>query len=477
MDGRVPAAIFWVFVTGFVLIAGCGQAPAAGIADSEITIAGNRHVGADAIRAHFHAATDGKLDAAALDAALKSLYATRLFQDVKFSHDGEHVVVTVVENPTIERIAFEGNKKIKDEDLRKIVQSAVRGPLSRAFVQQDVIRIVDLYRQRGYFEAGVVPKTITAKNGRVDLVFEIKEADKLAVRQVLFAGNGAYAANKLKGVIKTGETNVLSLVLDNDAYDADRIDNDRELLRQFYRGHGYADVRVRSQASYEADKKGVVLTFTLDEGPQYRYGKVEVDSHLKTVDAGGLRPYLRTQPGDIFDAEAINKSVDDLAMQLARNGEPFASVLAQNERLPKERVVNLVYAIDQGKRLYVERIDIAGNIKTYDDVIRREFDVAEGDAYNRALMDRAERRLKQFGYFKTVKIDTQPGSAPDRVVVHVAVEEQRTGDFQISGGYSTSQGALAQISVSDKNLMGAGDTGRVAVTYGQYARSFDVALT
>ncbi|HXX04012.1 MAG TPA: outer membrane protein assembly factor BamA, partial [Xanthobacteraceae bacterium] len=353
-----------------------------------ITIIGNRHIDAAMIRAQFHAGAGGRLDAAALDAALKSLYATRLFRDVKISRDGDNVVVTVVENPSIAKVAFEGNKKIKDGDLKKAVQSAEGGPLSRALVHDDVERLIELYRQQGYFEVQIAPKMIKAKNDRVSLVFEIKEGEKLAVRQVEFAGNVAYPASKLKSVVKTGESNALSFLTDNDIYDADRVENDRDLIRRFYLAHGYADVRVRAAAAYQPDRKGVIVTFTIDEGRQYRFGKVDLESNLKSVDAAPLRSYLRTNPGEIYDADAVQKTVEDLTLGLAKNGAPFAAILAHSERAPQSSSINLVYTVDEGKRLYIERIQISGNSKTRDDVIRREFDFGEGDAYNRALLDR-----------------------------------------------------------------------------------------
>jgi outer membrane protein insertion porin family len=488
MCGRRTAAIFSVCFFGFLALAACQRAQAATAPDAAIAVAGNRHVEATMIRWHFRAGADGRLDAAALDAALKSLYATGLFADVKISREHDHILVTVVENPTIARLAFEGNKKIKDDDLKKALQSKAGGPLARAIVHDDVERIIELYRQRGYFNVRVDPKTINARDDRADLVFEIKEGDKLAVRQILFAGNNAYPRNKLKGVIKSGETNFLSLILDNDAYDADRIEADRDLIRRFYLAHGYADVRVRSAASYEADKKAVVVTFSIDEGAQYRLGGVDIESRLKTVDPTTLRQYLRTRPGEIYDADAVDKTVEDAAIGLAKSGQPFAAVLARTERVPppsapprtaagKVAVINLVYTVDAGKRVYVERIDIHGNTKTRDDVIRREFDLAEGDAYNRALIDRGERRLKRLGYFKSVKIGTQPGSAPDRVVVEVTVEEQKTGIFSIRGGYSSADGVSATLSIGETNFLGTGDIVTASVTLGQYARGFDLAFT
>ena len=429
------------------------------------------------IRSHFHAGAAGRLDAGALDAALKSLYATGLFQDVKISQAGDRVLVTVVENPTIARLVFEGNKKIKDEDLKKALQSKDGGPLSRAIVHDDVEHIIALYRQRGYFDVRVEPKTIDAARDRVNLVFEIKEGDKLAVKEIRFVGNKAFPQNKLAGVIKTGTTNVLSFLLDNDGYDADRIEGDLDLLRRFYLAHGYADARVRSASTYEADKKGVVVTFTIEEGRQYRLGRVDIESTVPSIDAAVLRRYLRTQPGEIYDADAVSKSVDAVTIGLAQNGKPFATVLSRSERLPERGLINLVYMIDDGKRLYVERIDIHGNTRTRDAVIRREFDFGEGDAYNRALTDRAERRLKALGYFKSVKINAQPGSAPDRVVLDVAVEEDKTGTFSIMGGYSSADGPEATISVGDKNFLGTGDIAKASLTYGEYAKGFDLSFT
>ena len=467
---------------GWLAAAACAGAAVAGRTEQDpaITVIGNRHIGADVIRSFFHAGPDNQYDAAARDAALKALYASDLFTDVKISHEGNRILVVVVENPTIGVVAFEGNRKLKDADLKAQVQSKANGPLSRELIQSDVVRILDLYRAHGYFNAQIAPKTIERKpgdNGRVNLVFEIKEGEKLAVKDIAFTGNSAFSQVKLRGVVKSGVSNPLSFVLDNDIYDADRIENDTDLVRRFYLAHGYPDVRVSSAARYDASKKGAVVAFKIDEGPQYRLGKVDIESHLKTVDGSALRENLRTQSGDIYDADAVTKSVEALAIALARGGEPFASVVPQIERHAGRRIVDVSYRIEQGRRVYIERIQIHGNAKTRDDVIRREFDVGEGDAYNRALVDRGERHLKALGYFKSVKIVAAPGSAPDRVVLDVAVEEQQTGNFWISGGYSTSDGFLASVTISDTNFLGTGDIAKTTLTYGQYARGFDLAFT
>jgi outer membrane protein insertion porin family len=465
-----------VVLAGYLAIA-AGGLVAASAADSSIAVNGNHRIGAEMIRSYFHAGPDGRLDTARLDTALKELYATGLFKDVKISRPGGRVVVTVVENPTIGRVAFEGNKRLKDDDLKKDLESKAGGPLSKAFVHDDVIHVLALYRLGGYFDVQVVPKTVGARNGRVDLVFEIKEGDKLAVRQVVIVGNASYSETKLKGVIKTGVTNLFSFALQNDAYDSDRAENDRDLLRKFYRAHGYADAHVGVSASFDAAKAGIVVVFKVEEGPQYRLGKVDIESSMKSVDAGTLRAALRTQAGDVFDADAVEKTVDELAVELARRGAPFAGVIAHSEPVPGQRLLNLTYVIGEGKRLYVERIDIHGNTRTHDEVIRRVFDFGEGDAYSRALVDRAERRIKALGYFKTVKIVMQPGSAPDRVVLDVTVEEDKTGSFFISGGYSTTDGMMASISISENNFLGTGDIVKTTISYGQYGRGIDLAFT
>ncbi|HML07148.1 MAG TPA: outer membrane protein assembly factor BamA [Xanthobacteraceae bacterium] len=477
MPGRVTAGVLLLFLFGFFVIAAGQRATAATTTATEIAVVGNRHIDAAMIRAHFRAGAGGRLDADALDAAFKSLYATGLFADVKISRQGERILVTVKENPTIARLAFEGNRKIKDADLKKAVQSREGGPLARALVHDDVEHIIELYRQRGFFTVRVDPKTIKSKNERVNLVFEISEGDRLAVGQILFSGNEAFTATKLKGVISTGESNVLSFLTDNDTYDADRIERDRDLIGRFYLSHGYADARVHSAARYDAEQKGVVLTFTIEEGPQYRVGRVALESRLNTVQATTLRRFLRMQPGEIFDVDAVQKTVADAAIGLAKDGAPFASVIARTERLPERRLINIVYTIEQGSRAYIERVDIHGNTRTRDDVIRREFDFVEGDALNHALIERAERRLRALRYFKSVKIATQPGSAPDRVVVNVTVEEQQTGNFSMMGGYSHADGASGTVTIADTNVLGTGDTAKLSATIGQYARGFDLSLT
>jgi len=441
-----------------------------------IVVEGNRRVEADTVRSYFKLAPGERLDAARIDSALKALYGTGLFQDVHISQSGGKIIVTVVEAPVINKIQFEGNHKLKDEQLLQEIQSKERGSLSRAAVQADVQRILEIYQRNGRFDVTVVPKTIERPNNRVDLVFEINEGEKTGIKSIVFVGNKAYSAWRLKEVIKTSESTFLSFLQTTDVYDPDRIEADRDLIRRFYLKHGYADVQVVSATGvYDPAKKGFIVTFTIEEGPLYHFGAVDIQSNVRAVYADTLRPVLLMRAGQIYNGESVEKTVEDMTIELARRGYPFGQVRPRGDRNPETRTVGVLFVVDEGTRAYIERINIRGNYRTRDYVIRREFDINEGDPYNRALVDRAERRLKNLNFFKTVKITNEPGSAPDRVVLNVDVEEQPTGDFSIEGGYSTANGWLAEVSVTERNLLGTGRYARAGVTYGQYARGVDLS--
>jgi outer membrane protein insertion porin family len=278
----------------------------------------------------------------------------------------------------------------------------------------------------------------------------------------------------LKEVIKTSESNWLSFLQTTDVYDPDRIEADRDLIRRFYLKHGFADVQVVSATGeYDPAQKGFIVTFTIEEGPVYRFGAIDIQSNVRAVDAATLRPDLLMASGQTYNGEAIEKTVENITVELARRGYPFGTVRPRGDRNPQTRTIGVVFVVDEGTRAYIERINIRGNYRTRDYVIRRELDINEGDPYNRALVDRAERRIKNLNFFKNVKITDEPGSAPDRVVLNIEVEEQSTGDFSIMGGYSTSDGWLAEVSVSERNLLGTGRFASASVTYGQYIRSVE----
>jgi len=442
-----------------------------------IVVEGNRRVEAETIRSYFRTRPGERLDAAKVDAGIKALYATGLFEDVRVSQAGGRLVVTVVENQVINRVAFEGNRRVKDEVLSTEVQSKARGTFSRPMVQADVQRIVEIYRRSGRYDVRVNPKIIERPNNRVDLIFEINEGDKTTVKSINFVGNNAFSGYRLRDVIKTAESNLLSFLQTNNIYDPDRLEADRDLLRRFYLKNGYADIRILSAtAQYDAKEQGFIITFVLDEGPQYRFGTVDVQSNVRNIDPAVLRSRLRVSAGGVYNAEAVEKTIEDMTIEASKLGYAFATVRPRGERNFAARTVNVVFVVEEGPRVYIERINIRGNTRTRDYVIRREFDIAEGDAYNRALVDRAERRFKNLNYFKTVKITNEPGSAPDRVVLNVVVEEQSTGEFSVAGGYSTADGFIAEVSVAERNLLGRGLFARAAVTYGQRTRGVELSF-
>ena len=461
-------------VASFVVASAPALAQSAG---PQIVVEGNRRVEAETIRSYFKVPPGERLDAARIDSALKALYSSGLFQDIRISQSGGRLIVTVVEAPVIDRIAFEGNSKLKDEQLQQEIQSKPRGTLSKAAVQADVTRIIEVYHRNGRFDVQVVPKIVERPNNRVDLVFEIREGEKTGVRSIIFVGNHAYSDYRLKEVIKTSTSNFLSFLQTTDVYDTDRIEADRDLIRRFYLTHGYADVQVVSATGeYDPAIKGFIITFTIEEGALYHFGNVEVQSNIRAVDPVALQHVLRMHRGDIYNGDSVEKTVEDVTVEITKHGYPFATVRPRGDRDPQNHLINVVFVVDEGVRAYIERINIRGNTRTRDYVIRREFDISEGDPYNRALIDRAERRIKSLNFFKTVKITNEPGSAPDRVVINVDVEEQSTGDFSVMGGYSTADGFMGQVSISERNLMGTGRYGRASGTFGQYIRGIELGF-
>jgi len=477
---RGLVAIGLLFSVAFFGLAGVvvvAAQPESGVTATAIVVQGNRRVEAETVRSYFRVVPGERLDAAKIDAALKALYASGLFEDVRISQSGGRLIVTVVEAPVIDRLAFEGNSRIKDEQLQQEIQSKARGTLSRATVQADVQRIIEVYHRNGRFDVTVVPKIIQRPNNRVDLVFEVKEGEKTGIRSIIFVGNHAYSDYRLRDVIKTSESNWLSFLQTTDVYDADRIEADRDLIRRYYLSHGYADVQVVSATGeYDPSRKGFIITFTIEEGSLYHFGVVDVQSNIRAVDPQTLRSVLRTRAGEIYNGDAVEKTVEEVTVEIARHGYPFATVRPRGDRNPQQRTIGVVYVVDEGVRAYIERINIRGNTRTLDYVIRREFDISEGDAYNRALIDRAERRIRNLNFFKTVKITNEPGSAPDRVVINVLVEEQSTGEFSVMGGFSTANGWMAQASVAEHNLFGTGRYAKTSVTYGQFIRAAELSF-
>ena len=474
--GLLAALIMFGTPVAATLAAGLVSSSASAQTADSIQVEGNRRVEVATIRSYFKPGPGGRLDQGNIDDGLKALIETGLFQDVRINQAGGRIIITVVENPVIGRVVFEGNKKVKDEQLTSEVQSKPRGTLSRPMVQSDAQRIADIYRHAGRYDVSVVPEIIEQPNNRVDLIFTINEGSKTGINSIEFVGNKAYSSYRLKDVIKTRESNLLSFLGGSDVYDPDRIEADRDLIRRYYLKHGYADVQVvAALTEYDPQRKGFLVTFKIEEGQQYRVGSVDYQSSIPSLDGKALAQFSRVNIGSVYNAEALEKSVEEMQIEASRRGFAFAVVHPRGDRNFESHTVSIVFAIDEGPRTYIERINVRGNTRTRDYVIRREFDISEGDAYNRALVDRAERRLKNLDFFKSVKITTEPGSASDRVILNVDLEEKSTGDFSVSGGYSTTDGPLAEVSISERNLLGRGLFGKASVVYGQFARGVSLS--
>ena len=473
----VAFALAVTLFCGIAAVSVAGSTAASAQAITAVDVVGNQRVDADTVRSYVKIRPGERADAQRIDEALRTLYSIGLFEDVNIRMAGSRLVVTVREAQVINRVVFEGNRKVKDDILNAEVQSKPRAALSRATVQADVQRIIEVYRRSGRYDVNVEPQIIDRANNRVDLIFLVKEGDKTTIRSINFTGNNAYSSGRLRDVINTTQSNWLSWLRNSDIYDPDRVNADQELLRRFYLKNGYADFRILS-ATVDLDRgNGFVLNFVVDEGAQYRFGNVDVLSNVRDLDPTAVRALIRGRSGQVYNAEQVEKTVELITIELANRGYAFAQVRPRGDRDFQGRLINVIYVIDEGARVYVERINIRSNSRTREYVVRREFDILEGDPYNRVMVDRAERRLKNLGYFKTVKISNEPGSASDRVILNVDVEEQLTGEFSVAAGYSTSDGVLGELTIGERNFLGRGQYVRTSLQYGERVKGIEFSFT
>ncbi len=444
----------------------------------DIQVSGNRRVEPETVRSYLKFNVGDAYDPGKVDQSLRALFATGLFSDVRIDRDGASVLVTVVENPVISQVAFEGNREVDKATLQGEVQLKPRAVFTRARVQADVQRILDVYRRQGRFAASVEPKIIELDSNRVNLVFEIQEGGATKVKAINFIGNRAFNDAQLRDIITTTQSNLFDFLKGTNIYDPDRLALDRELLRQYYLKNGYADARIVSAgAELDRDGSGFFITFVVDEGELFKFGGINIESALPSVDTNGLRGELLTVAGTIFNQAQMDKTVERLTLVVSERGLAFARVRPRAVRDPAARLINVVYVVDEGPRIYIERINIIGNVRTRDYVIRREFRLAEGDAYNPLMIDKAKKRLQQIGYFKTVDIKRRPGSAPDRVVLDVELVEQSTGELSFGAGYSTSEGVIGDVSISERNLLGRGQFVRLRLAGSQDRMQIDLSFT
>ncbi|OYW10181.1 MAG: outer membrane protein assembly factor BamA, partial [Rhodospirillales bacterium 12-71-4] len=453
-------------------------APAAAGIVRAIDVTGNQRIEADTIRSYMLLQPGDPFDADRLDRSLRTLFATGLFQDVTVARDGDRIRVAVQENPIVNRVAFEGNSKVSDDVLTPEVTLRARAVFTPQAAQADRQRILDLYARRGRFAARVEPKVIQLDQNRVDVVFEIMEGEAALVSRVNFVGNTAFSDGRLRDVVATREQAWYRILSTSDIYDPERLNFDRELLRRYYLRQGYADVQVTAAtAELAPDRSGFFVTYTIDEGPRYRVGTVDITSSLRGVEPDSLRGDLEISQGDWYDGDAVERSVEALSDAVGLRGVPFVEVRPRVVRDRENRRVDVTFEVAEGTRAYVERIDITGNSRTADRVIRREFRIAEGDAFNAAQVRRSRQRIRDLGYFASAEITAQPGSTPDRTVLQTTVQERPTGEISLGGGFSTDAGLLTDFGIRERNLLGTGLDARLQAMLAQRRSQVDLSIT
>jgi outer membrane protein insertion porin family len=448
---------------------------------SRVEVSGNQRVDADTIRNYITIKPGKAFSSADIDEAVKALFGTGLFSDVQINQVGSTLVVKVSEYQVVNQVLFQGNKKLKDNALAIAVQLKPRGTFSQATLDSDVEAVKAAYRRIGRDDAAVTTQIMDLGDNRVNVVFNINEGGRTKIAAVNFVGNSAYSSRRLSDVIATKRSSFLSFVLRDDVYDEDKLRADQETLRRFYYNHGYADFQVVSAVGELDDTTNqYTVTITVQEGDRYTFGDVSVESTIPEVDSKSLESVVQTHKGDVYNAKNVEDTIIALTEKVAGSGYAFAQVTPRGDRNFENHTISVVYTIDQGTKAYIERIEIRGNDRTRDYVIRREFDVSEGDAFNQVLIQRAKKRLEALDYFEKVDISTVPGSEPDQVVLVVDVVEKSTGEFSVGAGYSTggeTAGPSVEGSIAERNFLGRGQYIKVSAGGGKNSRDYSLSFT
>ncbi len=462
-------------------------APAAPVAPPEvdggtilsINVSGSQRIEPDTVRSYVQLRAGQPYTKALLDQALRDLFATELFADVQIRDNKGALTIEVKENPVINRVLFEGNKRLKEDKLTPEIKLAPRQIFTASKVRADVSRIIELYRRQGRYGAVVEPKKVLLDQNRVDVVYEITEGPKSKVRKINIIGNQVFSDSQVRAQMATRAAGLKTLLSSATTYDPDRLAYDQSKLRQFYLTQGFADFRVISAvAELTPDKKDFVITYVVEEGQRYKFGDVTVESDIHDLKAGTFQALVPMQKGDWYNAKAVEDTVDNMTKQAGVFGYAFADVNPQFSRHPEDKTMNIIFKVNDAPRVYVERIDVNGNTLTQDKVIRREFRLAEGDAFNSFQVKRSSDRIQSLGYFQEkLEIEQKKGSADDRIILQANVEEKSTGELQLSAGYSSLEKLIFSASVAQRNFRGAGQTLRLSASISTYSKSVELGFT
>ena len=443
-----------------------------------IQVQGNQRVEANTIASYLLFAPGDPYSEDRIDLSIKTLYATGLFADVEIDPRDGNVLIRVIENPIINRVILEGNKSLKSDKITDEIEAEPRAIFTRSNVQEDVQRIIELYRQSGRFGATITPKVVQQPQNRVDLIFEITEGPVTGVKRINIIGNTEFADRRLRNEMATEETIWYKFFSSNDNYDPGRLEFDREQLRTFYTNRGFADFRVVSAvAELTPDQEDFYITFTVDEGDEYTWGDITVETELDDLSSDFLEALISVKPGTIYNASKVEEVIDTLNFAAGTTGYAFVDIQPNIKRNRDTKTVDLVFNVVEGPRVYIERIDVVGNTTTLDYVIRREMELVEGDAFNRILLDRSRNRVRSLRFFEDVEITERQGSAPDRAIVEVAVKEQPTGELSFSAGFSSADAFLLDLSITQRNLRGRGQLLRFVIRGSSNRREIDLRFT
>ena len=444
-----------------------------------VIVRGTERLEPETVRSYINLGVGERYDRNRLDQAVKALYASELFADATIRDDNGTLIIEVKENPVINRIVIEGAKRVKEDKIREETRLAPRQIFTRSKARADVGRILELYRRSGRFAASIEPKIVQLDQNRVDVVFEIQEGPKSKVRQINVLGNEKFSEKQIRSSMATKQARPWRFFTSNDTYDPDRLAYDAQKLRQFYLTEGYADFRVVSTvAELTPDKKDFIVTYVLDEGDRYKFGKVELESQIRDIKPVEFTSLIRIKAGDWYNAQKIEDTVEGLTETAGLLGYAFADVRPQFDRDKEKHEMNVTFQIGEAPRVYVERIQINGNTTTMDTVIRREFRLAEGDAFNSIKVRRTSDRLKGLGYFQEkLEIEQKPGSSVDKVILEANVQEKPTGELQVSAGFSSIERFILSLSIRQRNFRGRGQELRASANLSSYSKSIEAGFT
>lgn len=445
---------------------------------SGVVVKGNQRIEKDTVLSYVFVNKGDVYNEKEIDRSLKNLFNTGLFSDVKIGRAGSMVVIEIAENPIINRIVFEGNKYKKSDKLYEEIHLRPRIVFSRSKVRADVQRILEIYRRGGRFAASIAPKVIQLDQNRVNLVFEITEGPKSSIGKINFMGNKLFSNDDLRSVMRSRESRWWRFLTSDDTYDPDRTAYDKQLLRDFYRSQGYADFRIISAvAELAPNKEDFFINMTVEEGALYHFGEIKVESKIPDLKSEVLSSLVFAREGDLYNSELIDQTVEYLTSVAGLKGYAFVNVRPRIRRDREKKTVNITFVLNKAPRVYVERVEIHGNVLTHDRVIRREMRLMEGDSYNSSKMRRSEIRIKSLGFFKEVEVEQVEGSAADKTILDVTVEEQATGELSVGAGFSSSENFLFDFSIRQRNLMGRGQDLRLGTRVSSRRKEIDIGFT